>query len=135
MLTGIVLADIAEANFHRAVAEATGTGADRIVDAMERGMRYIVTSRTYRQFLERDPNKALRLAASKEGPAQRRVVELHQALLDEEIARGSLTLPVDSHTMAYALVRTAESFVYGDLIAGERPALDDAVTILRLLLR
>ena len=102
---------------------------------MSRGMRLIVNSRPYRRFLERDPHKALRLAASKDGPAQARMVELHKQLLDEEIARGALALPVDSRTMAYALVRTAESFMYADLIAGEQPALDDAVTILRLLLR
>lgn len=135
LLVGEVLADVAEANFHRAVAGASGSGAERILDAMERGMRAIATSQTYRRFLERDPHKALRLAASKDGPAQSRMVALHQRLLEEEVERGTLTLPVSSHTMAYALVRTAESFIYADLIAGERPDVAEAVTILRLLLR
>lgn len=134
-LTGVVIAEIAESTFRRAVAETGGSGPERIVQAMSRGMRLIVNSRPYRQFLERDPQKALRLAASKDGPAQARMVELHKELLDEEIARGNLTLPVDTRTMAYALVRTAESFMYADLIAGEQPALEDAVAILRLLIR
>ena len=134
-LTGIVIAEIAESTFRRAVAETAGSGPDRIIDAMSRGMRMIVKSRPYRQFLERDPHKALRLAASKDGPSQARMVELHKELLDEEIERGTLTLPVDTRTMAYALVRTAESFMYADLIAGEQPALEDAVAILRLLIR
>ncbi len=134
-LTGMVVAELAEATFRRAVAEAEGHGADRVVDAMRRGMRYIVGSRPYRRFLERDPQSALRLAASKEGPSQARMVALHQELLGEETARGRLSLPVASHTMAYALVRTAESFMYADLIAGEKPDLDAATRILRLLLR
>jgi AcrR family transcriptional regulator len=134
-LTGVVIADIAESTFRRAVAETAGSGPERIIEAMSRGMRLIVKSRPYRQFLERDPHKALRLAASKDGPAQARMVELHKELLDDEIARGNLALPVDTRTMAYALVRTAESFMYADLIAGEQPALDDAVAILRLLIR
>ena len=134
-LTGEVLADIAEATFHRSVAEAAGSGADRIVNAMERGMWLIVESEPYQAFLRRDPQKALRLAASKDGPSQGRMIGLHQALLDEEIAAGRLTLAVDSHTMAYALVRTAESFMYADLIAGETPNISQAVTIIRLLLR
>src|SRR5262249_34917876 len=39
------------------------------------------------------------------------------------------------HTMAYALVRIVESFLYAEAIAGEEPDLEKAVEILRLLLR
>lgn len=62
------------------------------------------------------------------------MIALHQELLEEEMARGHLALPVDAHTMAHALVRTAESFMYADLIAGEQPDVDRAIDILRLLL-
>src|SRR5687767_1654650 len=54
-LAGEIVADLAEETFHRSVSEAKGRGAARIVDAMGRGMRYIVTSKPYRRFLERDP--------------------------------------------------------------------------------
>jgi AcrR family transcriptional regulator len=130
-----VIAGVAEANFHHSVARAKGAGADRIIDAMRRGMRSIVGSAGYRRVLEADPQKTLRLAASKEGPSQGRMVALHQSLLEEEVAAGNLSLAVDAHTMAYALVRTAESFLYADLIAGEKPDIDKAVEVLRLLLR
>lgn len=134
-LTADVIGMLAEANFRRAVADAKGTGADRIVDAMRRGMRAIVTSAPYRRFLETDPQTALRIVASKEGPAQGRMIRLHQELIEEEVACGHLTIPIDSHAMAYALVRIAESFMYSDLIAGEKPDVDKAVEVLRLLLR
>jgi hypothetical protein len=42
---------------------------------------------------------------------------------------------VDAHTLAYAVVRLVESFLYADLVAGEEPDLAKAVEVLRLLLR
>ena len=37
--------------------------------------------------------------------------------------------------MAYALVRIVESFLYADMITGERPDLEKATQILALMLR
>jgi hypothetical protein len=134
-LSGEVIADLAEETFHRSVREAKGRGAARIVDAMTRGMRYIIGSEPYRAFLERDPASALRIAASKEGPSQGRMIELHQRLLEEEIEKGNLKLTVDPHTMAYALVRISETFLYADIIAGEKPDIAKARELLKLLLK
>ena len=58
-----------------------------------------------------------------------------QELLEEEVRRGALRLPVDAHTMAYALVRVVESFLYADAVAGEKLDLEKAVDILKLMLR
>ena len=57
---------------------------------------------------------------------QARTIALNEALLEEEVARGNLRLPVDAHTMAYALVRIVESFLYADMISGEKPDLAKA---------
>src|SRR4029450_427380 len=134
-LAGLVIASLAEATFRRALREARGRGAARVVDVMARGMRYVARSEAYRAFVERDPQKALRIVASKDGPVQQRTIALHEELLAEEVRRGALTLPVDAHTMAYALVRIVESFLYADAIAGETPDLEKAVDIVKLLLR
>lgn len=135
-LTGLVIAGLVDETHARTLREAGDRrGADRIIDATARGLHYISTSKPYHAFLARDPQKALRIAASKEGPVQARTIAHHEALIREEIARGHLaSLPVDPHTMAYALVRVAESFLYADIIAGEEPDLDKAVEIIRLLL-
>jgi len=134
-LAGTMIASIAEDTFRRAVREVRGRGAARVVAVMARGMRYVATSEAYRAFVERDPAKALRLVASKDGPVQQRTIALHEELLREEVRRGALRLPVDAHTMAYALVRVVESFLYADAIAGEQPDLEKAVDILKLMLR
>jgi AcrR family transcriptional regulator len=134
-LVGEVIGSLGDEIYEEAVRQARGKGAARVVDAMQRGLRVIAGSKAYRKFLERDPQKALRVVASKEGPQQRRMIALHERLLEEEIRRGALELPVDAHTMAYALVRIAETFLYADLIAGEKPDVDKAVEILKLMLR
>src|SRR5215831_14233864 len=63
-LSGEVIASLAEDTFRRAVGEARGRGAARVVDVMARGMRYIAASQAYRAFLAGDPQKALRIVAS-----------------------------------------------------------------------
>jgi uncharacterized protein (DUF1697 family) len=135
LLAGEVIASIVRDTHERAVREAKGRGTERVVDVFARGLRYIASSAPYRAFLERDPQKALRIVASKEAPVQAQTIALNQQLLEEEIASGALRLPVDAHTMAYALVRIAESFLYADMIAGEKPDLDKAVEIVKLMLR
>jgi hypothetical protein len=135
LLTGRVIAGIVDDTHQRSLREAKGTGADRIIDATARGLRYIAASEPYQAFIRRDPERALRIVASKEAPVQARTIALNQQLLEEEIASGALSLPVDAHTMAYALVRIGESFLYADMIAGEKPDLDKAIAIVELMLR
>jgi AcrR family transcriptional regulator len=134
-LEGQVVASLVEGTFRRAESEARGRGAARVVDMMEHGMRLIAGFEPYRAFLERDPQKALRIVASKDGPVQQQTIALHQELLEKEMRQGHLRLSVDAHTMAYALVRIAETFLYADFIAGEEPDIDKAVGILKLMLR
>jgi hypothetical protein len=73
--------------------------------------------------------------ATKEGPVQQTTVRLQQELIEEEARRGRITLTVDVHALAYAIVRLSESFLYADIIAGEEPNVERCVEVLRLLLR
>ena len=52
-------------------ARRAGRGAERVLDALARGMRYIASTKPYQAFLARDPQKALRIVASKEGRCRR----------------------------------------------------------------
>lgn len=135
-LTGRVIAYLAEATFRRAVKESRGRGFERVLDAERRGLRYMSNFAPYRAFLEReDAMTSMRIVASKEGPVQPLQIRQHEEWLRELESKGEITLSVDAHTMAYALVRTAEAFLYADLIAGEDIDLDQAVAVMRLLLR
>jgi tetracycline repressor-like protein len=133
-LTGKVIATLAEDTFHRSVREAKGRGAARVLDVTSRGLRYMSSYRPYRTWLEgEDPTTAMRIVASNYSPVQATMIRLNQGLLEQEMARG-MRLAVDAHTMAYAIVRISEAFLYADLIAGEEPDVEKAVEILRLLL-
>lgn len=135
-LTGRVIASLAEATFRRCVREARGKGFERVLDAERRGLRYMATFKPYRSFLEReDAATSMRIVASKEGPVQPLQIRQHEEWLQELVDNGEIQLSVDVHTMAYALVRTAEAFLYADLIAGEDMDVDKAVDVMRLLLR
>ena len=135
LLTGKLIAQLVEATHARCVREARGKGWERILDVNARGLRYIASSKPYRAFLERDPETALRLVATKEGPVQQTTVKLQQELIEEEARRGRIEMTVDAHTLAYAIVRLSESFLYADIIAGEEPNVERCVEVLRLLLR
>ena len=133
-LTGEVLASLSRDIFRRSVAEAEGTGAERLVDALARGLRY-TAQQPYRIWLEsQNPETALRIVASNHGAPQATTISLWEALLEEEAAKGAIHLPVDAHTLAYSIVRISESFLYADLIVGEEPDITKAIEILRLLL-
>jgi AcrR family transcriptional regulator len=134
-LAARIIASLAEETFARAWREARGRGWNRILNAVERGLHYISTFPPYRAFLERDPENALRIVASKNGAPQQTMIRLHQQLLEDEARRGHITLPMDAHTLAYAIVRISESFLYADLIANEQPDVDRAMEVLRLLCR
>lgn len=134
-LAGTVIAKLGEETFERCLREARGCGWEKILDVQERGMTYISTFKPYRAFLAANPERALRIVASKEGAPQTTTIRLNQWLLEDEERRGNLRLPIDAHTLAYALVRIVESFLYADLIVGEEPDVHRAMQVLRLLLR
>jgi AcrR family transcriptional regulator len=134
-LTDRVIASLAEETFHLSFREAEGEGVERLIDAIRRGLHYIATG-PYREWLSReDPETVLRIVASKYGHAQRTTMRLWEERLTEEVRCGRLDLPVEPHTMAYAITRISESFLYADLIAGEEPDVDSCVEILKLLLK
>lgn len=133
-LLSLVLAGLVEDTFHLAMSEGSGTGRQRVLTVLERFLRYLADSEPYRAFLERDPQQALRIVTTSATHVQRTVISLIQALLEDEAHAGDLALPVDAHTLAYAIVRMSESFLYADFIAGEEPNIEKGIDLLGLLL-
>ena len=134
-LVGHVLASILDDTFKQIVRRTNSTGSERVIDVLERGMRYARDFEPLRKFLARDAQLGLKIVASKHGPVQARTIANLEQLLEEEIDAGRLSLPVEPQVMAYALTRIVESFLYADLITGATPDLENASSILRLMLR
>jgi AcrR family transcriptional regulator len=110
-------------------------GGDRIVAVVERFMRDVHSQPALARLLEAEPEAALRILTSKHGPVQRGIIEVLENLMALEGSRGHLRLGIDTGTLAYAVVRIGESFLYADVIADNDPDVDQAVAVIGRLLR
>lgn len=123
-----LLAEVLYVAAERVVAHArrtaTGRGAARVLSAFTTMNEQFAGSEVLRHFIEAEREVALRILTSATGPFQPRMVALVQEVLDEEVDKGRLDPPVDTHTLAYAVVRLFEAFVYGDAMAGLRGDID-----------
>jgi len=118
------------------VAEhADETGPDRVVAVISDFLHHVDESKRFRVILEADPARAMSIVASGAHPNQQVVIGLVQDLIQEEVERGNLRIGWEPHTLAYAIVRIFEAFLYGDIVAGEHQDLDRAVEIIDILVR
>jgi len=133
-LIGEVLWSFASEGVAQARAAARGTGIDYIVDVFERFDRINAEFEPLRRFVAQDPALALRVLTSKEGPVQERMIAACREVLAEQVEAGTFTPPLDLDTLAYLMIRIAESFLYSDVITGSEPDVDKAVEAVRVLL-
>jgi AcrR family transcriptional regulator len=133
-LIGEVIWSFAQEGVRQAREAATGSGVDYIVDVVERFIRLNASFGPLRRLLEQDPELALRVLTSKRGPVQGRMIAVARELLGEQLQAGALTPALDVDSLAYVMVRVAESFLYSDVITGSEPDIDKAVEVIRVLL-
>lgn len=94
-------------------------------------VRLLIDEGWFREFLHRDPARALRILTTSDFPTQGRMLELVRQLLADE-PPGPTELGVDA--LAFVVVRVAESFIYADLITGGTPDADAAYQVFVALL-
>lgn len=116
-------------------ATASLTGPERVAGAAGRFMLSVSQQPGFRRLLEQEPEVALRILTSKHGPVQAGMTVATEALMTEEMRRGSLSAIEDPQGLAYAIVRIGEGFLYADLIAGESMEIDRARRVISLLLQ
>jgi AcrR family transcriptional regulator len=110
-------------------------GNKRIVTVVERFMRDVRSQPALGRLLDAEPEAALRILTSKHGPIQSGIIAVLERLMAIEEERGYLRLNIDRGTLAYAIVRIGESFLYADVIADNDPDVDQAVAVIGRLLR
>lgn len=133
-LLGEVLWSLAELGLAQSRAEATGRGAAWVLAVYRRFGDLIVGLEPLRHFVKSEPECALRVMTSKASPLQRRVVDTFRDVLVEAQKTRGLKLRLDPETLAFAMVRIAESFLWTDLITGGAPDLAKAQEVTRVLL-
>jgi AcrR family transcriptional regulator len=133
-LLGEVLWSLAELGLAQSRTEATGRGAAWVLDVYRRFGDLIVGLEPLRHFVKSEPECALRVMTSKASPLQHRVVDTFRDVLVEARKTRGLKLRLDPETLAFAMVRIAESFLWTDLITGGTPDLAKAQEVTRVLL-
>jgi AcrR family transcriptional regulator len=133
-LLGEILWSLAEAGLREAEAAAAGRGPERMVRFYERFLRLTAEHRPIREFIEREPEAALRVLTSREGVQQRRLIDALRRRLERAAREGDVRLPLAAGDLAYAMVRIGESFIWREFVTGEEPDVSAAVDVVRVLL-
>jgi len=115
-------------------ATASLTGTERLVEVIGGVLRAIARDRPLRAFLESDPETALRLLTGTRSTVHRGMARALEQLIDLERGRGGFEASLDTPTLAYAILRISESFLYADVIADRAPDTDRAITLIEALL-
>jgi AcrR family transcriptional regulator len=130
-----VLWSLSHQIFQRAKAEhPRHTGAKRVLAIFRQHTSEIVRADPLRVFLQQETHAALRLLTSESGGVQRRTVADLADLLREEQVTGPLRLRADEDSLAYAIVKITEGFIYHDTVVGAEPDVERAASIVALLL-
>ena len=117
----------------KATVGLTGTG--RLTAVIGGVLRAIGTDRPVRMFLESDPETALRLLTGPRSTVHQGMARALENLIDLERRRGAFDARLDTRTLAFAIVRVSEGFLYSDVIAERTADLGRAVTLIEALLR
>ncbi|MBA3392267.1 MAG: TetR/AcrR family transcriptional regulator [Deltaproteobacteria bacterium] len=132
-LYGEVISAAFGATLAWAIRRGTGTGAAYLTSVTDHLLRALVASQPLRRFVRHDAELALRIVMSSSSPVEHRVVTAVRELIDAEVTAGQLVPAMDTGSLAYVIVRIAESFLYRDVISGEAPDVDTATRAIGLL--
>jgi AcrR family transcriptional regulator len=118
-LLGEVVVRAAEPLFDEARAGARGRGGAALLDTFDRINRALAAAPALRWFLELERD-ALRILTSSGGVVHSRAVAKIHGFIADEVRRGAYRPSVDPATLAYAIVRLAEAFLFNDATAAVR---------------
>jgi AcrR family transcriptional regulator len=113
-LIGAILADGGEAIVRAARRRAPGGGARALLATFDAVNRSIASNRPLRRYLQQEGHSALRLLTRSDGLVQPRMVAAIQDVIEQEVRAGRFRPPVSPATLAYAIVRLGEAFLYND---------------------
>jgi AcrR family transcriptional regulator len=123
-LLGEAIARETEEYFARVRARVEGRGAQALLETFDQINRGLVRATGLRRFLEQEREAALRTLTSSAGWVQPAAVAAIAGMIEDEVADGAYDPPTDTATLAYAIVRLAEAFIYNDALAGIRGDVD-----------
>jgi AcrR family transcriptional regulator len=133
-LLGEVIARETEGWFAHVRARVGGRGAPALLETFDRINRGLVRATGLRRYVEQEREAALRTLTSSAGRVQPAAVAAIAAMIEAEAEAGAYDPPADPATLAYAIVRLAEAFIYNDALAGIRGDVEGLRTVEAALL-
>ncbi|HEX3509636.1 MAG TPA: QsdR family transcriptional regulator [Solirubrobacteraceae bacterium] len=124
LLLGEVLAELAEERLHAIRKQVGGSGAPALLACFDALNRELAGNHGLAALLAREQERALRVLTSSGGIVQPRIVAAIERVIADEMRTGAFSSPIGAETLAYAIVRLAESFLYNDAIVGMRGEAD-----------
>jgi AcrR family transcriptional regulator len=115
-------------------ATAALAGAARIVAVIGGVLAAVERDKPLRAFVESDPEAAMRILTGTRSTAAKGMTGALQNLIDLERGRGAFEAELDTRTLAYAIMRICEGFLYADVIADRPPDTGRAVMVIEALL-
>jgi AcrR family transcriptional regulator len=134
-LLGEILWSMTEDVFDARSRASHDTGADRISGVVGAFVQTVTNVAEFREFLRREPERALRILTTKASMVQGRMIAKLVELIDAEVRDGALVPPLPVPDLAYLIVRIGESFIYTDIITGGEPDAAKARAAISALLR
>ena len=134
-LLGEIIGSLSDEILRRARADhREDSGAGRILAVYRQYVGALVNARPLQVFLQQETHAALQILTSSEGYVQPRTVRSVHELLREEQEAGTFVPQTDLLSLAYAIVRLTEGFLYHDAIVATEPQVERAARIVALLL-
>lgn len=133
-LLGAALARQLEQMVGYAERRSTATGGERLVEVLDLAVRWLVENGSLRTYFDQESTAALRLITRSDGVVHPAAVAIVEGLLERAEAQGYQP-PIDRATLAYALVRLWEAFLYNDAVAGFQGDVERLSRVQAALLR
>jgi AcrR family transcriptional regulator len=123
-LLGAILVRATEPVLQEARKGQRGKGGPGLLRTFDRFNRALADAPALRAFLEQEHDAALRIIASDASISQARVIEMIAAMITEEVEAGNYEAPLDPDTLAFAIVKLAQAFLFNDAVVGVRGDVD-----------
>jgi AcrR family transcriptional regulator len=119
-LLGEAIAAQLELLIARKRGEVRRRGREGLLAVFDEVNRSLARATAVRRLLEQERGRAMRLLTSSSGVVQPRAVACVEELISAEVSAGAYEPPADPETLAYAIVRLAEAFLFNDAAIGIR---------------
>jgi AcrR family transcriptional regulator len=120
VLLGEMLAELGEERLQAIRAGTPGGGAHALLACFDSFNRELAATKGMGAWITQEQERALRILTSSGGIVQPRMVAAIGELIEAELRAGTFASAIATQTLAYAIVRLAESFLYNDAMFGIR---------------